>query len=334
MKNIFSAHDEKMTDKSFSRMMVVSIVGIFLTLVSLCSVTWAWFKTDISLSNNTLRTATSNLELTVTSGGTPVTPTDTNPEGRPVYVFEKDTPYTVTLQLGDADTAHAYCAVVVDDFPYYSKLLYASSNVHVLYFTLQFSSTQSGIEILPCWGIPNAELLFENGHVYLDLAEADPSLVNTPATDTTGSTEETTEPENSVDSPEESTEAESPVETPEESTEAESPVETPEETTEPESPVETPEETTEPESPVETPEETTEPESPVESPEETTAPESPVETPEETNEIENTTESPTETPEETAEPESPVAPPEESTEAESPAEITPEETNEAESPVV
>ena len=334
MKNIFSAHDEKMTDKSFSQMMVVSIVGIFLTLVSLCSVTWAWFKTDISLSNNTLRTATSNLELTVTSGGTPVTPTDTNPEGRPVYVFEKDTPYTVTLQLGDADTAHAYCAVVVDDFPYYSKLLYASSNVHVLYFTLQFSSTQSGIEILPCWGIPNAELLFENGHVYLDLEEADPSLVNTPATDTTGSTEETTEPENSVDSPEESTEAESPVETPEESTEAESPVETPEETTEPESPVETPEETTEPESPVETPEETTEPESPVESPEETTAPESPVETPEETNEIENTTESPTETPEETAEPESPVAPPEESTEAESPAEITPEETNEAESPVV
>ena len=199
--------------------MALSFLGIFLTLVSLCSVTWAWFRTDVSSSDNTLRTATSNIAFTVTSGDTQVTPSASAPDGNPVYTFEKDVPYTIHLTIGETDTAHAYCAVVINGHTYYSTLLSTSSGVLDLHFTLQFSSTQSGVEILPRWGIPHAEPLLENGRAYLDLTETDPSQLGTPLKEPAVTTEPT-EPTTPEDSPEETTDTQSSAEiTPEETNE-------------------------------------------------------------------------------------------------------------------
>lgn len=285
MKKLFSFDEEKLTEKAFSRMMMVSILGLFLTLVSLCSVTWAWFMTDASSSNNTLRTATTNIVLSVTSGETPVTPSGENLSGGPIYTFEKDTPYTISLKIGETDTAHAYCAVIINGYTYYSKLLYASAGISELQFTLQFSTTQNGVEILPRWGIPNAGQLFENGCAYLNLVETDPSKLGTPLKNPAVTTEKPAETKSPVETTVEPAESKSPVETPVEATEPVTPVETPVEATEPVTPVETPVETTEPVTPVETPVEATEPVTPIETPVEPAIVETPAEMTEEVNEV-------------------------------------------------
>ena len=43
MKNFFDFQDEKITEKAFSKNIIVSIAGILLSIVMLCSTTYAWF---------------------------------------------------------------------------------------------------------------------------------------------------------------------------------------------------------------------------------------------------------------------------------------------------
>ena len=157
--------------------------------------------------------------FTVTSGDTPITPSDSAPNGNPVYTLEGGVPYTIHLSIDKMDTAHAYCAVVINGHTYYSTLLSASSDALELHFTLQFSSTQSGVEILPRWGVPNEEQLFENDRAYLDLTKTDPSQLGTPL-QRPAATTDPTESKTPEGSPEETTDDRSSAETmPEEANE-------------------------------------------------------------------------------------------------------------------
>ena len=48
---------ENMTDKTFSRLILVSFVGIFICVVCLCSATWAWFVDSTGSATNVISAA-------------------------------------------------------------------------------------------------------------------------------------------------------------------------------------------------------------------------------------------------------------------------------------
>ena len=62
MKNFFDTKDEKITEKAFSRIMTASVLSILLCLVTLCSVTYAWFRVETASGNNVLTSGTFNLD--------------------------------------------------------------------------------------------------------------------------------------------------------------------------------------------------------------------------------------------------------------------------------
>ena len=200
---------DKLTDKAFSRLMLMSILWIFVTLVSLCSLTWAWYSTNVSSSQNTLRAATSSAAITVLdSNGSALPIAGQNAQGQDVYVFEANTPYTVTLTIGENDTANAYCSLVINDFPYHSEPLLASSVHNSLSFQIEFTQKQVGVQVLPRWGILNGTYTFEDLCAYKDLAKVDHSMLTTEE-----ESEETTEgADETVESPAE-TEGEPQVDT-------------------------------------------------------------------------------------------------------------------------
>ena len=223
---------DPLTDKAFSHLMITSVLGILVTIVMLCSATWAWFATDISFGNNSIQTSAGSAQLWVqNASGHRITDEEDGLVAEGIYRIEKDTPYTVFLEIGAEDTANAYCEVKVDGISYYGAQIFASSTERMVAFTLQFTEDHAEVSILPRWGIPNAERSFVGGGFYLDLVATDPSTVEKP---TEEPTEETTDAPETEETPAETTE------TPEETTE------TPEETTEtPEETAETPAETDE-----------------------------------------------------------------------------------------
>ena len=57
--------NEHMTEKAFLRLIGTSIATLVLTLVLLCSTTWAWFSKDISSSQNQIQAGQGSLTVTV-----------------------------------------------------------------------------------------------------------------------------------------------------------------------------------------------------------------------------------------------------------------------------
>ena len=196
IKNIiFSSDKEKITENAFKQSIAISIFGIILCMIALCSATWAWFSVDISSSENNIQSAYCNVTVIVKSGDNEVV--DSNGK----YTFEKDKDYVVTIEAeGSAESA--YCIFVIDGKQYYTAQISTLSGKNSMTFTLKFTA-DTQVEIITRWGSsskPEAERLFINGGYYLDLERVE-SLPTTPPE--TGSTAETTsvasEPEVKVD---------------------------------------------------------------------------------------------------------------------------------------
>jgi hypothetical protein len=191
--------------------MITSVLGILVTIIMLCSVTWAWFATDISFGNNSIQTSSGSAQLWVqNASGHRITDEADGLVAEGIYRIEKDTPYTVFLEIGAEDTANAYCEVKVDGISYYGAQIFASSTERTVAFTLQFTEEHAEVSILPRWGIPNAEKIFVGGGFYLDLVATDPSTVEKPTEETTEETaeetaEETTDVPETEESPAETT---------------------------------------------------------------------------------------------------------------------------------
>lgn len=167
IKNIiFGSDKEKLTEKAFRQCIAVSVFSILLCMIALCSVTWAWFKTDVSSAVNQIQSAHCDVAVSVAGS--------TASNGK--YTLEKETDYTVCISAsGSADSA--YCILVVDGVQHYTaQIPIPTSAENVLTFTLRFSESKD-IEIITCWGTsskPETERTFKNGVYYYDLKESDP----------------------------------------------------------------------------------------------------------------------------------------------------------------
>ncbi len=185
IKNIiFNSDKERLTDKAFKQSITISVVGIILCMIALCSATWAWFSDSVSSPANSIQSANCNVSVSVTSDGTPVDPVD----GK--YTFYKGKAFTIKLTAtGTAETA--YCILNINGIDYYTDQIQIFGEIE---FTLQFSDETTIAEILPCWGTSSrATKDFANGLYYLNCEKVDPAtLVVTPIqTEPTNATETT-----------------------------------------------------------------------------------------------------------------------------------------------
>ena len=192
---------EKLTDQAFNRLLITSLFWIFLAVVCLCSVTWAWFGTSISSPPITLEAGTYNAEMTVyatsQAAGADGTVTETLTELAPYeidgtiqrYAFDKDVLYRGRVDLSDS-TSNGYCKIYVDGL----KTVYANlvTEDGVFEFAVRISANTT-VSIETRWGIYSGESAFEDGDT-IELTVPSVSGGSTDETDT-APTEEATSSE-------------------------------------------------------------------------------------------------------------------------------------------
>ena len=121
MKNFFDIKNEKTTEKAFSQSLIVSVISIFLCLVALCSVTYAWFVGGASSDSNTLVSGSFDITVSVsylneqTSALEDVTVLpDPNNRGGYLCALNRKGKYTVSLKLTGESTVKGHCEVTVE----------------------------------------------------------------------------------------------------------------------------------------------------------------------------------------------------------------------------
>ena len=119
LKDFFDRKDEKITEKAFSQSLLISVISILLCIVSLCSMTYAWFTTETASSSNTLTSgsfdvtiAVSKVEVGVAATGTDTIDPESNTEGKYTYKLQPGT-YEISLTLTNESTVKGYCVVTI-----------------------------------------------------------------------------------------------------------------------------------------------------------------------------------------------------------------------------
>ena len=163
-----SPKQEKLTDKVFMQSVTVSIIGILLCIVALCSATWAWFSSDVTSNSNTIKSGSCTVTVSVTNEGTKIDPkvdtTDT-------YSLEANKSYLIKItSVGTVKSS--YCKLMIGGQNYYTEQI-STSEPNTISFTLTFDAPTE-VQVITCWGtysIPNDERSFYNGKSYKNLTE-------------------------------------------------------------------------------------------------------------------------------------------------------------------
>ena len=188
----------KVSDKSLSRIMLSSVLGVLICGICLVGLIWAWFSSSVTSNSNNITTANFTVDIRVTQVGdeTPLSPTEEN--GKYTYTLSAGTEYAVIITaLGDAEKYGGYCSVsYLRETPYHTVQLYPGSNenkIHLVTFTVSASESSSLI-IAPQWGTyakPDGEELIGNSEDDIkELPLRSLSLLGA-ETDETAKTEET-----------------------------------------------------------------------------------------------------------------------------------------------
>ena len=167
----FGSKQDKLTDKAFTQSIAVSVISIRVCVVALCSVTWAWFSSEISSSSSDIKSAYCDVNVTVVSEDSKLESIG----GK--YSFLKDKAYKIQISAtGTAETA--YCILKIDGVDYYTAQIPTQTSIE---FTLQFDAEATEVEIITRWGISSVPAIdrdFVNTGLYLN-CEAVESLPNT-----------------------------------------------------------------------------------------------------------------------------------------------------------
>ena len=107
--------NEKISEKTFSQSLIVSVVSILLCIVVLCSLTYAWFTTESESNSNTLTSGTFDVIINVTDeNASKVEPTSSG--DKYVYQLQPGT-YEISLRLTESSTVKGHCVVNIGDGP-------------------------------------------------------------------------------------------------------------------------------------------------------------------------------------------------------------------------
>ena len=171
--------EEKITEKVFSKNLLMAALGIFICIIALCSATYAWFAESTESGNNTLVSGSFSLEIAVEDKDTaaPVEVRDAQ-NGSKTCTLAAGT-YTVTLTMTDESTVKGYCTVKIGDAAYTTSPISRDSSIGADHLSFTVTVTAETLAVFtPKWGYPATPNLANGGTVSVSAAPADPD--NTP----------------------------------------------------------------------------------------------------------------------------------------------------------
>lgn len=114
MKNTLYSDEEKLSEKAFIQGIVTCVISIVLCMIALCSVTWAWFRTDISSVSNTIETGTYTLNIDIENAEKKAS-TDTSY----TYYLNPNVRYQIKLSVQPSSIGNGYCKIKIGEDKYY-----------------------------------------------------------------------------------------------------------------------------------------------------------------------------------------------------------------------
>ena len=159
--------EEKISEKMFSKNLLVAALSIFLCIIALCSVTYAWFTTETASGNNTLTSGAFSLEIAVAGGGETVPVTD-SVKGSKVCTLAAGT-YTVTLTPAEGSTVKGYCTVKLGEAVYTTSPIFpdATAGATSLSFTVTVAAETTAV-FTPKWGYPANPTLSDGATIVIE----------------------------------------------------------------------------------------------------------------------------------------------------------------------
>ena len=155
------------SEKTFSQNFAISMISIFLCIVALCSITYAWFSEKTSSSVNTLTAASFNLDISVT----PIDPSLkvlALDDGRMEYTLADAGTYVIALTISDSSTAtKGFCDVKIEgqDAIWRTDVIYREVALGPSQCFFQVTTTEENTVLVftPKWGLPAKSDLFGGG---------------------------------------------------------------------------------------------------------------------------------------------------------------------------
>lgn len=208
---------DKQEEKSISRLLMPSVVGVLLCMICLIGTTWAWFSANTQSGTNRITAAHFSLSVAVTSAdGAALEKGESGSIALPA-----DGAYTVTL-TADGTAEKGYAIVKIGDVDYYTEQILKGNSFA---FTIQTGAAGTTLSVDAAWGAVQGE----NPNVIAEGAEIIAPGQSAPEpTETTPTEPSPTDPEDPSSTEEPAQESEPTVE----STQTEPTAEAPE-TTEP-----------------------------------------------------------------------------------------------------
>ena len=163
MKNFFDFKDTKITEKAFSQNILISIAGILLSIVMLCSSTYAWFSADISSNTNKLESGHFRINVVSVApvvDGTPLNENAITANASGVYTLVEGT-YMITVEPTAESNVKGYCLVTANGEEYRTDVIvndravneqYPTPNTPYVFYIKVSESTK--VKIDSRWGIP------------------------------------------------------------------------------------------------------------------------------------------------------------------------------------
>lgn len=133
-------------DKSFSRIMCSSVLGVLICTICLAGLTWAWFSSSATSTASAITAADFSVTATVQdSSGTEVEPSGGS------YLLGSGT-YTVTVTAGGTAST-GYCHVLLGEDRYRTVQLYTNEEDGTKSVTFTVSAdAETYLTITPQWG--------------------------------------------------------------------------------------------------------------------------------------------------------------------------------------
>ena len=157
---------DRLSEKAFSHGLWASVFSIVLCLALLCSVTYAWFSSEITSDTNSIVSGSFALSMQVTDSlgnEIPLVADDvTRPSARTAFLPASGI-YKVTLMLDESSDAKGYCIVNCNDkYPKLTDVIIGEStknpNGHainspcVFWVEVVVESTPIALTLEPCYG--------------------------------------------------------------------------------------------------------------------------------------------------------------------------------------
>ena len=171
MKNILAKYKGRVGGAALRRLLAAAL-GIFICTVSFCSVTYAWFVSNVENSGNRLESGRFELDVSVSDSATPMASVTVSKldNGSFECVLPSAGIYTVTLTMKDSTVSRGFCCVKIGDVEHTTGVIGKSVNesheTDRFTFCLEVEASEKVI-FKPYWGIPSSPTVENGGNLSL-----------------------------------------------------------------------------------------------------------------------------------------------------------------------